>query len=162
MQLQTAKWKSYKISDLFDIDKASEYSSDSAEFGITPIVSTSFFNNGVVGYIDVGKKLFKGNLLTVACNGAAIGEAYYQKRSFYATADVNVLKPKFSLNQCIGLFLVTIIKNEKYRFNYGRKWGKDRMKETLIKLPQTSSGEPDWKFMENYIRSLPSSVNLHD
>ena len=29
-----------------------------------------------------------------------------------------------------------------------------------IKLPVTPSGEPDWKFMENYIKSLPYSKHI--
>ena len=49
---------------------------------------------------------------------------------------------------------------EKYRFNYGRKWGIDRMKKSLIKLPVDSDGKPDWQFMEDYIKSLPYSINL--
>ncbi len=49
---------------------------------------------------------------------------------------------------------------EKYRFNYGRKWGIDRMKKSLIKLPVDSDGKPDYKFMEDYIKSLPYSINL--
>ena len=32
--------------------------------------------------------------------------------------------------------------------------------QTRIKLPVTPSGEPDWKFMEDYIKSLPYSKNI--
>ena len=34
------------------------------------------------------------------------------------------------------------------------------MKKSRIKLPVTSSGEPDWQFMEDYIKSLPYSKNI--
>ena len=34
------------------------------------------------------------------------------------------------------------------------------MKKSRIKLPVTPSGEPDWKFMEDYIKSLPFSKNI--
>ena len=30
----------------------------------------------------------------------------------------------------------------------------DLIKKTKIKLPSDSEGNPDWKFMENYIKSL--------
>jgi hypothetical protein len=53
-----------------------------------------------------------------------------------------------------------LIKREKYRYNYGRKWGIERMKNSQIKLPVTKNGTPDWSFMENYIKSLPYSSNL--
>ena len=43
----------------------------------------------------------------------------------------------------------------KYRFNNGRKWHPDRMRESVIRLPATSPGEPDWAYMGNYISTLP-------
>jgi hypothetical protein len=49
---------------------------------------------------------------------------------------------------------------EEYRYSYGRKWGIGRMKKTTIKLPTDNKVEPDWQFMEDYIKSLPYSSNL--
>lgn len=63
------------------------------------------------------------------------------------------------MNVYIGLFLVSLIKLERYRFNYGRKWHKDRMNKSKIKLPIDTNGNPDWQFMEDYIKSLPYSSN---
>ncbi|MCZ9990027.1 hypothetical protein OFR29_09340 [Brachyspira hyodysenteriae] len=67
------------------------------------------------------------------------------------------------LNKYIALFLVTVISKEKYRFNYGRKWGITRMEKTTIKLPAkfiNDKYEPDWEYMENYIKSLPYSSSI--
>jgi len=61
------------------------------------------------------------------------------------------------LNKYIAMFLITLICKEKYRYSYGRKWGIDRMNNTLIKLPITSDGKPDFAFMESYIKTLPYS-----
>ena len=33
-------------------------------------------------------------------------------------------------------------------------------KNPIIKLPVDKDGKPDWQFMEDYIKSLPYSVNL--
>jgi hypothetical protein len=60
------------------------------------------------------------------------------------------------------MFLITLIKKEKYRYSYGRKWGIGRMNESLIKLPVNEKKQPDFQFMENYIKSLPYSSNLED
>jgi hypothetical protein len=49
---------------------------------------------------------------------------------------------------------------EKYRYSYGRKWGIERMNESLIKLPVDNKENPDFEFMENYIKSLPFSVSI--
>jgi type I restriction enzyme M protein len=53
-----------------------------------------------------------------------------------------------------------LIRKEKYRFSYGRKWHLGRMNESLIKLPVTDKGQPDYPFMENYIKTLPYSKQL--
>ncbi len=40
------------------------------------------------------------------------------------------------------------------------KLGRYRMNETIIMLPVDYNDNPDWQFMENYIKSLPYSNNL--
>ena len=44
---------------------------------------------------------------------------------------------------------------DRYRWTYGRKWRPERMIKSTIKLPVDKQGNPDWNFMENYIKSLP-------
>jgi hypothetical protein len=36
------------------------------------------------------------------------------------------------------------------------------MEESLIKLPTAADGQPDWQFMEDYIKGLPYSSVLQD
>jgi hypothetical protein len=81
---------------------------------------------------------------------------FYQPNDFCATSDVNILTPKnFVLNKYIGLFLVTIInKSENYKWSYGRQCRVGDSKEIIIKLP-TKDNQPDWEYMENYIKALP-------
>ena len=63
------------------------------------------------------------------------------------------------MNKYIALFLTTILNLEQYRYNYGRKCSQTRMKEISIKLP-AKNNQPDWQFMEDYIKSLPYSKSL--
>ena len=56
------------------------------------------------------------------------------------------------------MFLSTILRKEKYRFNYTRKMGTARLKKSQIKLPATSEGKPDWQFMENYVEDVMKKV----
>lgn len=103
------------------------------------------------------KPIHKGNTISLSYNGS-VGEAFYQPDDYWATDDVNALylKPKYGeLNPALALFICTVIKLDKYRFSYGRKWTLENMEETMIKLPVTSIGEPDWQFMEDYMKSLP-------
>ena len=129
------------------------------EGGIRFIGSTEYCN-GVTTNVANDEYLHDGNLITVAYNGS-VAEAFYQDAPFVASDDINILKPKnFKLNKYIAMFLITIIAKEKYRFSYGRKWHKNKMERSVLKLPVTSAGQPDWDFMERYIKSLPYSSNL--
>src|SRR5699024_9459949 len=43
---------------------------------------------------------------------------------------------------------------DRYRWAYGRKWRPARMVDSEIFLPATPEGQPDWDFMEEYMKSL--------
>lgn len=86
---------------------------------------------------------------------------FYQPVPFWATDDVNVLyfreENGTEFNKYIALFICTILRKEKYRYSYGRKWTLDNMKKSVIKLPSIlKSGEvfPDFEYMEKYIKQL--------
>ena len=64
------------------------------------------------------------------------------------------------MNKFIALFMITVIKANKYRFSYGRKWTMEKMKDFIIKLPSKSDGTPDFEYMEEFIKSLPYSDRI--
>ena len=157
--LNTESWKEFNFNYLFKVSSSKDPLPNKLEKGKTPYVTSTEFNNGVSGYFHI-KPSNSGNVLTVN-RGGSVGKTFYQEKDFCATpVDVRILKPKFNLNKYIGLFLSVIIENEKYRFNYSRKMGTDKLNNLKIKLPVTPEGKPDWQFMEDYIKSLPYSRNL--
>ena len=156
------KWKEFRVGDLFEIKKGKRLTSDEQTEGNTIYIGAIDDNNGVSAYIGQ-KPIHKGNTISLSYNGS-VGEAFYQPEPFWATDDVNVLYFKqnndYQFNSQIGLFVASILKKEKYRFSYGRKWILEGMRDTVIKLPVASDGTPDWKLMENYIKSLPFSDRI--
>ncbi|MCB9991532.1 MAG: restriction endonuclease subunit S [Rhodospirillales bacterium] len=127
--------------------------------GTTPFIGAIDTDNGWTAFIGQ-PAIFSQNTITVNYNGNGVAESFYQDTPFWASDDVNVLYPKFKMNAFNALFLITLIRQEKYRFSYGRKWHQERMKKSKIKLPIDQQGNPDWQFMENYIKSLPYSAAL--
>ena len=117
-------------------------------------------NNGVRERIEA-QQVWEANCITVNYNGS-VGEAFYQGEPFFASDDVNVLYAKnhWTLNKYIALFMITIIKANRYRFGYGRKWTLEKMKDTIIRLPGKRDGTPDFEYMEQYIRSFPYSDRI--
>jgi hypothetical protein len=73
---------------------------------------------------------------------------------------ISIFYVDLKMNVYSAMFLITLIRLEKYRFNYGRKWHKERMEESKISLPVDDKRKPDWDFIEEYIKSLKYSAFL--
>ena len=58
------------------------------------------------------------------------------------------------------MFLATTLKKLQYKYNFGRQVRLQRLDFDEIRLPIDKKGDPDWQFMEDYIKSLPYSSNL--
>jgi len=159
LPLNTENWKWFRYDEIFEIKKGKRLTkADMIDGGINYIGATDS-NNGITAKISNDEHIHNSNTITVSYNGS-IAEAFYQDKPFWATDDVNVLYPKFELNPYIAIFLCTLIYKEKYRFNYGRKWDKEMMNKSQIKLPITKKNRPDWQYMEDYIKSLPYAKNI--
>ena len=180
MNLDIAKWERFYLGRLFDIKKGKRLTAEDQEEGKNIYIGAIDSNNGVANHIGQ-MPIHEGNTITLSYNGS-VGEAFYQPDPYWATDDVNALYSRYeSFNEYIGLFFVAVIRCEKYRFSYGRKWTLDSMKTTDICLPVQHNPDgspivdtaekysddgyvPDWHFMEDYIKSLhykPLTTNRH-
>jgi len=156
--LYTEHWKPFLFSDLFNIKKGKRLTKANMKLGTVPFIGATDSDNGITALVGQSP-IHEANTISVSYNGS-VAEAFFQPRPFWATDDVNVLYAKFDLTPEIALFITTIIRKEKYRFNYGRKWHLERMNKSMIKLPVDSNGEPDWDFMTKFIQSLPFSSQI--
>lgn len=158
-QISSDGWKPFRYDALFDIKKGKRLTKNNMNEGETPFIGAIDSNNGYRQYVDVAPN-HEGNTITVNYNGNGVAEAFYQSEPFWASDDVNILYPKFELNPYIAMFICALIRQERFRFSYGRKWHLERMKQSVIHLPSTADGEPDWAFMESYIKQLPHSESI--
>ena len=154
------KWNNYKMESLFNFEKGKRLTKADIIPGKINFLGAISENNGVRENIETSY-FWEPNCITVNYNGS-VGEAFYQSEPFWASDDVNVLYAKdfWAMNKYVAMFLVTVIKANKYCFGYGRKWTLGKMKETIIKLPSRRDGTPDFMYMEEYIRSLPYSDRI--
>ncbi|MBS4306832.1 restriction endonuclease subunit S, partial [Campylobacter vulpis] len=120
--------------------------------GNVPFISRTTFNNGCDGYVEVEAKFItKGNCISIGGEGIY---AFYQKEDFATGTNICVLRNE-KLNQYVALFVCAVLNHEVYRYSYGRARNLGRVENETIKLPINHKGEPDFEFMENYIKSLP-------
>jgi hypothetical protein len=153
------QWKEFTIGSLFKVEKGTRLTRRNMTPGSVPYIGSSALNNGVTSRIHATPR-FPADVLTVPYNGS-VGHAFFQPEPFCAGDDVHVLTP---LNQPLEkytmLFVASVIRHEKYRFNYGRKWHLDRMRNSTIRLPVNSEGSPNWEFMSRYMQGLRFSATL--
>ena len=158
-KLFSASWKEFNLSCLFEIKGSlttPKLELEEIGEGPIPYVTTQSTDNGVAGFFAMFTE--DGEVLTI--DSAVLGYCSYQKLPFSASDHVEKMVPKFPINESIAMFLVTVLNKEQYRYNYGRKCSQTRLRSSKIKLPATEDGNPDFEFMERYIKSIPYSVNL--
>ena len=156
LNLNIKDWLEFDITILFKIEGTKTTSLLELEEygkGKYPYVTRQVTNNGIEGFYDYYTE--EGKVIIFS---TLIGYCAYQPLPF-STSHVGKLIPKFKINKYIALFLVTVLNQEKYRYNYGRECGQTRMRKIKIKLP-AKNGKPDFEFMENYIKSLPYSNSI--
>ena len=156
--LNTVKYRQFNIQDLFKI-RGSKKSFTQYEIkdGDYFYITTSNKNNGFSGTSDIFTE--KGNIITF--DSATEGKCFYQEKDFVGSDHVEILEPKnFTLNRYLGIYFITILNLELFRYSFGRKRAQKRMKLDTIYLPYTTDKKkiiPNFAFMENYIKSLAYS-----
>ena len=157
--IEVEKWGEFTLGSLFRFYKGKRLTKEHMAVGTVSFIGAIGENNGVRQLIDV-EPMFPPNCITVNYNGS-VGEAYYQFEPFWASDDVNVLYADgWELNKHTAMFVITVIKANRHKFSYGRKWTLEKMKESTIKLPKAQDGSPDWAYMGQYIKSLPYSDKI--
>jgi len=169
LELDIRNWKSFNIkSDLFKValgkpihKNTIKYFSKTIKDNYIPYITRTTKSNGTEFYVKKDKiantKILNGNCITIGAEGF---KAFYQKDNFITGNKVNILRNE-KLNLLNALFLNVIFNLEiDKKFGYGRGLVKSRLENLNVKLPVDKKGEPDWKFMENYIKSLNYSSNL--
>ncbi len=157
-KLQSVKWGEYRLGNLFEINPTKYYRLENEEIlsenGNVPLVSNSSVDNGVMGF-SLLSALNKGNTLTCSDTTLGADTMFYQERDFIGYSHIQHLVPKFQhFNKAIAEFIIAACRmSTSKKYDYGNKFNRDAMNETLIQLPQKDN-EIDFDFMESFIAEL--------
>ena len=154
-------WKEFFVGDLFDIHPTKAYKITNkdllVENGENPVVVNSAYNNGIGGYTNLDATE-KGNTITFSDTTTA-DAIFYQESCFVGYPHVQGLYPK-----CYGdkwskyslLFFLAVFKKASFvqNFDYANKFTRDLAKNIIVSLPSDSAGNPDFAYMEEYMKDV--------
>ena len=164
-ELDTSVWREFLCQDLFDIKIAKSSDIGGLDDGPIKFIGRSIENNGVQGYVDVpdDKIVQPRNTITIGMVNGECKRAFYQEEPFTCSQNIALLECKSRLSVSSAHFICTILNQAMDgKFPYMRSCTKKTLNELVLKLPATPSGEPDWEWMESYIRSLPYGDRLNE
>ena len=159
-KINVEKWKDFKIGDLFDIISPKVYHTKhvtKSDDGI-PYIVRSKYNNGMKYRVENKEEYILNPGGTISF-GAENATFFYQAEEFISGRDMYYIDTR-SLSKNCALFIITCLQRitDKYSYNYGLF--PKLLKEEVIKLPVTKEEQPDWNYMESFIKSLPYGNNI--
>lgn len=154
MKLSDREWKDFAVPYVFqNIQRGKRLKKADHILGIVPYVSSTANNNGVDAYIEAtkGTRVFE-NCISLA-NSGSVGTAFYEPFAFVASDHVTSLKRE-NTSQYVYLFLTAVLEQQKSNFDFNREINDLRIKKMRIMLPVDDNDEPDYQFMEDYMKEL--------
>lgn len=156
LSLAGKEWKSFFIEDIFEINSGRDIYDKERIAGSTPYVTATANNNGIGYFIDNINETLESECLSVNRNGS-VGYCFYHQYPALYGNDTRKLRPK-KKNKYVALFISLCITNQREKYGYGYKVGTARLKRQRILLPVDETNNPDWQFMEEYMRQKEAKI----
>jgi len=152
--IEEKEWSAFFLKDIFtEIQRGKRLKKADHKKGKMPYISSTASNNGIDGYIGNKENIRQfSNCLTIA-NSGSVGACFYQPFQFVASDHVTKLKNN-ELNKYTYKFISTIVKRLDIKYSFNREINDIRIKKEKILLPINDKNEPDYEYMENYIKQL--------
>ena len=152
--LTDVDWGEFFFSDIFEtVQRGKRLTKANQLDGEVPYVSSTALNNGVDNFIGNEEKIRKSeNDLTLA-NSGSVGACFYQNYEYIASDHVTSLTLKTG-NKDVYLFISSIIKRLEEKYSFNREINDTRIKREKLILPTDEDGNPNWTYMENFIKNI--------
>lgn len=154
--LSQKEWKEFFVTEVFETPKRGKrIISQNYIAGDIPVVSSAGGNNGVIAFAGNEEKVrVYENCLSVANGGVSAGYAFYHPYKFIATDHVTHFKGS-KLNKFHYLFIGTVIRNQMHeKYDFSREMTDSRLKREKLLLPVDENGNPDFDYMEQYMKNI--------
>lgn len=158
-KVDTREWGEFRVGELFDAERGKVKNIQPLTPGATPIIAAGAYNQGIAGMyaIDSAYK----NRITVSCNGAGCGSTFYHPYEFNVNGDAITLIEKKCMSDRAKQFVACILNATFTRkFSYEEKCSPQKALAEAMRLPIDKTGQPDWAYMEEYMRKVKERVKV--
>lgn len=154
LQLNEREWADFLLTDYFEIAKGNQNNMAELQIGTMPLISAKKIDNGCKGFFAANSKpIFKGHCLTINNDGdGGAGISYYQPADMLLDTHVTALYPRIPMTAEIMRFIAACITVQREKFGHGYSLNNARLAVFRMMLPIDDNGQPDYAFMEEYIK----------
>ena len=121
--------------------------------GKTPYISSSSINNGVDNFIDNDKEVRKFQNCISLANSGSVGSAFFHQYEFIGSDHITTLE-NTTFSPYIYLFMLPLIQRLSEKYSFNREINDVRIKREKLVLPIDSKGNPNYAFMESFMKNL--------
>lgn len=152
--LTDVEWGEFFVSDVFDtVQRGKRLTKANQIDGEIPYISSTALNNGVDNFIGNTEKVRKSdNDLTLA-NSGSVGACFYHNYEYIASDHVTSLKLPNGIDT-VYKFISVILGRLEEKYSFNREINDTRIKREKILLPIDKYGNPNWFYMENFIKNI--------
>lgn len=170
-KIEANAWRPFRVGDYFEElktgyvgpgRKIGTATTEPDEEHTIPLTCAKCGNNGVMYYGRPGDYTTYKNVISVIRDGAvSTGMVYAQKDETGTYSHSYFIRAKESrVTFEANLFVSRVLENTIYpRYTRDDACIWKRVAEEIIMLPATSSGDPDWDYMDAYMREMLQSAS---
>src|SRR6218665_3242474 len=152
--LEKKEWGEFELDKIFKVKSGKRLTKAVMIKGNIPFIGATDSNNGITEFISNRNVSEDSNVLGVNYNGSVVKNFYHPYKAIFSD-DVKRLSFKtVEGNKHLFLFVKNQILKQKEKYQYGYKFNGTRMNRQKILLPINEKKEPDYFYMENFMKRL--------
>lgn len=149
------KYLKYKLYQLFvsqtgDTDIKQEHLNNRGYY----VCSSGDKNFGIIGKTDIMSKIIKGNSITIDM----FGSAYYRDFDYKLVTHARIFTLEGNYSKNVMLYITSCLKKLKLIYSYNNMCSWKKIRDYEISLPSSDGVNPDYEYMEKYIKEIEGLV----
>lgn len=159
-RINAHSWKEFEPASIFsNVSRGTRLKIADRVPGDIPLVTAGFENYGIADYVsieEVENQLYEGINITIDM----FGNVFLRDEPFIC--DDNILVLSNDKSKEANLFLVAVLTATLAdKYSYKNQFRLNSLARTVLNLPVTSQGDPNWKMMEEVIETRLEKVSNH-